>query len=83
LGVGRGANNSPYETAYYETLHRASGLRLFLFWNDQGNGNARMGDTRNAYRILVRKPESKRLLRRLRCRREKNIGTDLKEIGFI
>jgi hypothetical protein len=31
------------------------------------------GETRNAYRILVRKPEGKRLLRRRRLRREDNI----------
>jgi hypothetical protein len=35
---------------------------------------ARMGETRNAYRILVGKPEGKRPLRRPRCRWHKNIN---------
>jgi hypothetical protein len=37
---------------------------------------------RNAYKILVRKPEGKRLLRRPRHRWEDNIGMDLREIGW-
>jgi hypothetical protein len=42
---------------------------------------ARMGVTRNAYRILVGKPEGKRLLGRPRCRWVDNIKMDLTEIG--
>jgi len=42
---------------------------------------AHMGEMKNAYKILVRKPEGKRLLRRPRHRWEDNIRTDLKEIG--
>jgi hypothetical protein len=34
---------------------------------------------RNAYRILVRKPEEKRMLGRLRCRWWDNIKMDLKQ----
>jgi hypothetical protein len=37
---------------------------------------ARMGEKRNAYRLLVGKPEGKRLLRRPRCR-----WMDLGEVG--
>jgi len=37
---------------------------------------------RNAYKILVRKPEGKRLLGRPRHRWEDNIGMDLREIGW-
>jgi hypothetical protein len=40
-----------------------------------------MGDKRNAYRILVGKPEGKRPLRRPRRRWEDNIEIDLTEIG--
>jgi hypothetical protein len=43
---------------------------------------ARMGVTRNAYRILVRKAEVKRPLRRPRCRWVDNIKMDLREIGW-
>jgi len=36
---------------------------------------------KNAYRILMRKPERKGPLRRPRCRWENNIRMDLREIG--
>jgi hypothetical protein len=41
---------------------------------------ARMGENRNAYRILVGKPEGKRPLGRPRSRRVDNIKMDLREI---
>jgi hypothetical protein len=40
-----------------------------------------MGEKRNAYRILVGKPECKRPLGRPRCRWLDNIKMDLREIG--
>jgi hypothetical protein len=43
---------------------------------------ARMGETTNAYRILVGKPEGKRPLGRPRRRWVDNIKTDLREIGW-
>jgi transcription termination factor 2 len=43
---------------------------------------ARMGETRNAYRILVGKPEGKRPLGRPRRRWVDNIIIDLREIGW-
>jgi hypothetical protein len=42
---------------------------------------ARLGDTRNAYRILVGKPEGKRPLETPRRRWVDNIKMDLGEIG--
>ena len=42
---------------------------------------ARMEQSRNAYRVLVRKPEGKRLSGRPRCRWEDNIKMDLREVG--
>jgi hypothetical protein len=42
---------------------------------------ARMGEKRNAYRILVGKPEGKRSLGRPSCRWVDNIKMDLREIG--
>jgi hypothetical protein len=41
-----------------------------------------MGEMRNVYKILVRKPEGKRPFRRPMCRWEDNIRMDLKEIGW-
>jgi hypothetical protein len=43
---------------------------------------ASMGAKRNAYRILVGKPEGKRPLGRQRRRWEDNIEMDLREIGW-
>jgi hypothetical protein len=43
---------------------------------------ARMGETRNAYRILVGKPEGKIPLGRPRRRWVDNIKMDLREIGW-
>jgi hypothetical protein len=40
------------------------------------------GEKRNAYRILVGKPEGRRTLERLRCRWEDNIKMDLREIRW-
>jgi hypothetical protein len=40
-----------------------------------------MGEGRGVYRVLVGKPEGKRLLGRPRCRWEGNIRMDLQEVG--
>jgi hypothetical protein len=40
-----------------------------------------MGEKRNAYRLLVGKPEGKRPLGRPRCRWVDNIRMDLGEVG--
>ena len=42
---------------------------------------ARMGEERGAYRVLVEKPEGKRLLGRSRRRWVDNIRMDLQEVG--
>jgi hypothetical protein len=41
-----------------------------------------MGDKRNAYRILVGKPDGKRPLGRPRCRWVYNIKMDLRQTGW-
>jgi hypothetical protein len=41
-----------------------------------------MGERRDAYRVLVGKPEGKRLLGRPRLRWEDNIKLDLQEVGW-
>ncbi|KAJ4448615.1 hypothetical protein ANN_00005 [Periplaneta americana] len=43
---------------------------------------ARMGESRNAYRVLVGRPEGKRPLGRPRPRWEDNIKMDLREVGY-
>ena len=42
---------------------------------------ARMGESRDVYRVLVGKPEGKRPLGRARHRWEDTIKTDLEEVG--
>ena len=42
---------------------------------------ARLGERRVVYRVLVGKPEGKRLLGRPRCRWEDNSKMDLQEVG--
>ena len=44
---------------------------------------AHMGEDRGVHRVLVGKPEGKRLLRRPRCRWENNIKMDLQEVGGV
>ncbi|KAJ4440590.1 hypothetical protein ANN_08736 [Periplaneta americana] len=44
---------------------------------------ARMGESRNAYRVLVGRPEGKRPLGRPRRRWEDNIKMDLREVGYM
>ncbi|KAJ4450892.1 hypothetical protein ANN_02325 [Periplaneta americana] len=43
---------------------------------------ARMGESRNAYNVLVGRPEGERPLGRSRPRWEDNIKTDLREVGY-
>jgi hypothetical protein len=43
---------------------------------------AHMGEVRNVYKILVAKPEGKRLFGRIRHRLKDNIRMDLREIGW-
>jgi hypothetical protein len=47
-----------------------------------GMARSRNGENRNAYRILVGKPDGKRLLGRPRCRWLVNIKTVLRETGW-
>jgi hypothetical protein len=42
-----------------------------------------MGEMRSAYKILVGKPEGRRLLRRPRHRGDDNIKLDLREIRMV
>jgi predicted small integral membrane protein len=41
-----------------------------------------LGEGRGVYRVIVGKPESKRPMGRLRCRRDDNIKMDLQEAGY-
>jgi hypothetical protein len=58
-------------------------IRMFKYRRMRWAGHvARMGETRNAYRILVGKPEGKRPLGRPKHRWMDNIKMDLGEIGW-
>jgi hypothetical protein len=41
-----------------------------------------MGEKRNAYRLLVRRPEGKKPLRSHKCRWQDNIIMDLREVAW-
>jgi hypothetical protein len=43
---------------------------------------AHMGERRGAYKVLMRKPERRRPLRKFRRKWEDNIETDLREVGW-
>jgi hypothetical protein len=49
--------------------------------DEMGRAYSTNGEKRNAYMILVGKPEGKRPLRRPRRRWEDHISMDLREIG--
>jgi hypothetical protein len=49
--------------------------------NVMGGHVARLGEERGVYRVLVGKPEGKRLMERPRRRWEDNINMDLQEVG--
>jgi hypothetical protein len=75
-------------TLHNEELHRLysspSIIRMFMSKKMRQLGHvARMGEKRNAYRILVGKPEGKRPLGRPRRRWVDNIKIDLREIGWV
>jgi len=59
-------------------------LRVLILLNKQckfRSSNARTGEMRNSYKILVGKPEGKRSLGRPRCRCGNNAKINLKETG--
>jgi hypothetical protein len=58
-------------------------IRVFKSRRMRWAGNvARMGEKRIAYRLLVGKPEGKRMQRRPRRRWVENIRIDLREVGW-
>jgi hypothetical protein len=58
-------------------------IRIIRSWRMRWAGHVeRMGKKRNAYRLLLGKPEGKRPLGRPRCRWVDNIRMDLGEVGW-
>jgi hypothetical protein len=70
-----------------EELHKLCTLpniiRVIKSWRMRGAGHlARMGEMRNAYKMVVENSEGKRPLKRPRCRWEDNIRMDITEVGW-
>jgi hypothetical protein len=79
IGGWRKLNNEELHNLYFSS----SRIRVIKSRRMKRAGHvARMGEERNAYRILVGKPEGKRPLGRPRRRLEDNIRMDLREIGW-
>jgi hypothetical protein len=70
-------SSSTFFSSFYFLL-----LMFFLLPWINDLSERRLGEKRNAYRILVGKPEGKRPLRRPRRRCVDNIKMDLREIGL-
>jgi hypothetical protein len=78
-GEWRKLHNEEFRDLYYSP----SIIRIMKSRKMRWAGHiARMGEKRNAYRLLVGKPEGKRPLGRPRHRWVDNIKTDLGEIGW-
>jgi hypothetical protein len=91
LGVGLGANNpSPYKNKFVTKFSKEP--RTWIIWindlsnegeeDEMGGACSTNGEKRNAYRLLVGKPEGRRLLGRPRRRWLDNIRMDLGEVGW-
>jgi hypothetical protein len=66
----------------WEFYKRISEYFVYHIFKSLSRPPARMGEKRNAYRLLVGKPEGKRPLRRPRRRWVDNIRMDLEEVGW-
>jgi hypothetical protein len=76
-----------WQQLHYEELHNLYSspniIRMIKSRRMTGAEHvARMAEKRNAYRILVRKPEGKRPLGRPRCRWVDNIKIDVRQTGW-
>ena len=77
LGGSRILHNEAFNDLYSPNIVRVIKSRR-IRW---AGHVARMGERRDVYRVLVRKPEGERPLGRDRCRWEDNIKMDFQELG--
>jgi hypothetical protein len=87
FGPKRDRVTGRWRKLHYEELHNLysspSIIRIIKWRRMRWAGHvARMGEKRNVYRLLVRKPEEKRPVGRPRRRWRDNIKMDLLEIGL-
>jgi hypothetical protein len=76
----RASSLEDQDTSQEYTLQHVP-FKLILSWNLAGHV-VRMGEKRNAYTLLIGKPEGRRPLRRPRRRWLDNIRMDLAEVGW-
>jgi hypothetical protein len=83
FGAKRDEMTGGWRKLHNERLHSLySSPSIIRIMMRQAGHVARMGDKKNAYRILVGKPEGKRPLGRPRRRWVDNIKMDLRDIGW-
>jgi hypothetical protein len=87
FGPKRDEVTGEWRKLHNEELHNLysspSIIRVIKSWRMRWAGHAaRMGDRRNAYRILVGNPEGRRPLGRPRRRWVDNTKMDLREVGW-
>ncbi|KAJ4435742.1 hypothetical protein ANN_18359 [Periplaneta americana] len=89
----QGNGSTPEETSLISALSTTNSITIWSWikpgpsrWKNRrlrwAGHVARMGESRNAYRVLVGRPEGKRPLGRPRRRWEDNIKMDLREVGY-
>ena len=85
--LDRWCDRGVQKTTYMRSLMTCTSHKILSTWSNRGEWDGLgmwhvLGERRDAYEVMIGKPEVKRTHRRLRCRREDNIKMYLQEIGW-